>query len=72
VLENERPRIMADDHEGIAGGHYASKATAQKVLHVGLWWPIFIEMKRNTFKNAMFVRGLENQTDGMRCPYTHK
>jgi hypothetical protein len=33
VLEHERPRILAEAHEGIAGGHYAGKATTQKVLH---------------------------------------
>jgi transposase InsO family protein len=38
VLEHERPRILAEAHEGIAGGHYAGKATAQKVLRTGLWW----------------------------------
>jgi hypothetical protein len=38
VLEHERPRILAEAHEGIAGGHYACKYTAQKVLYAGLWW----------------------------------
>jgi transposase InsO family protein len=39
VLEHERPRVLAEAHEGIAGGHYTGKATAQKVLRAGLWWP---------------------------------
>jgi hypothetical protein len=39
VLEHERPRILVEAHEGIAGGHYAGKDTTQKVLHAGLWWP---------------------------------
>lgn len=26
-------------HGGAVGGHYAGKATTQKVLRVGLWWP---------------------------------
>jgi hypothetical protein len=39
VLEHERPRILAEAHEGISGGHYAGKAIAQKVLQVGIWWP---------------------------------
>jgi transposase InsO family protein len=38
VLEHERPRILAEAHEGIAGGHYAGKATVQKVLLAELWW----------------------------------
>jgi hypothetical protein len=39
VMEVERPLILTEAHEGIAGGHYAGKATAQKVLRAGLWWP---------------------------------
>jgi hypothetical protein len=31
--------ILAEAHEGIAGGHYLGKETAQKVLRAGLWWP---------------------------------
>jgi hypothetical protein len=38
VLEHERPRILAEAHKGIAGGHYAGKSTMKKILHVGLWW----------------------------------
>jgi hypothetical protein len=39
VMESERPLILAEAHEGIIGGHYAGKATMQKVLRAGLWWP---------------------------------
>jgi hypothetical protein len=39
VMEAERPLILAEAHEGIAGGHYAGKETTQKVLRAGLWWP---------------------------------
>jgi hypothetical protein len=39
MLEHEHPRILAEAHEGLAGGHYVGKATTQKVLHAGLWWP---------------------------------
>ena len=28
VLEHERPRILAEAHEGITGGHYAGKSIA--------------------------------------------
>jgi hypothetical protein len=38
VLEHEIPRILAEAHEGIAGGHYAGKAIVQKVLSARLWW----------------------------------
>jgi hypothetical protein len=36
VMELERPMIMAEAHEGIAGGHYVGKSIAQKVLRAGL------------------------------------
>jgi hypothetical protein len=46
VLEHERPRILAEAHEGIVGGHYARKKTTHKVLLVGIWWPtIHIDAK---------------------------
>ena len=38
VLEHEIPRVLSKSHEGIAGGHYIGKDTAQKVLCIGLWW----------------------------------
>jgi hypothetical protein len=38
VIEHEMPRILTKAHEGIEGGHYAGKDTAQKVLHARLWW----------------------------------
>jgi hypothetical protein len=39
VLGHERPMILLEAHEGFVGGHYAGKATVQKKLHVGIWWP---------------------------------
>jgi hypothetical protein len=39
VMEAERLLILAKSHEGIVGGHYVGKATTQKVLRAGLWWP---------------------------------
>ena len=39
VLEHEKLLILAEAHSGAAGGHYTGKATAQKILTAGLWWP---------------------------------
>jgi hypothetical protein len=39
VMEVERPLILVEEHEVIAGGHYAGKETTHKVLRAGLWWP---------------------------------
>jgi hypothetical protein len=38
VLNHERQDILWECHSGVAGGHVGGKATAQKVLQVGLWW----------------------------------
>jgi hypothetical protein len=38
VLEHERPIILEEVHDGIVGGHYAGRATTQKILCTGIWW----------------------------------
>jgi hypothetical protein len=38
-MEHERPIIFSEAHEGITRGNYVENDIAQKVLHVGLWWP---------------------------------
>jgi hypothetical protein len=37
VLEHERPRILAEAHEGITGGNYVGKDTMYKVFGARLW-----------------------------------
>lgn len=39
VPEFERNNILAEAHGGDTGGHSTGKATSQKILHAGLWWP---------------------------------
>ena len=39
VPEFERSNILMDAHGGTTGGHYEGRATTQKILCVGLWWP---------------------------------
>eukprot|EP00253_Pinus_taeda_P003181 PITA_03181 len=39
VPEFERSSILADTHGGVTGDHYGGRATAQKILRAGLWWP---------------------------------
>jgi hypothetical protein len=36
VMESERPLILAEENEGIAGSHYARKETIEKVLRADL------------------------------------
>jgi len=40
VLEHKRRKILEEAHVGVIGGHYAGKATTQKVLTARLWWLI--------------------------------
>jgi hypothetical protein len=40
TLDHEIPRVLLEAHKGIEGFHYAGKAITQKVLRVGLWWPM--------------------------------
>jgi hypothetical protein len=38
VLEHEILMKLEEAHDGIAGGHYAGRETAQKILCTGIWW----------------------------------
>ena len=53
VLEHERRRILEEVHAGVAGGHYAGKLTAQKVLTVGLWWPTVHKDAKENIQNVL-------------------
>jgi hypothetical protein len=50
VMEKERLMILAEAHEGIIGGHYAGKATTQKILRAGLWWPTLHKDAKEYYK----------------------
>jgi hypothetical protein len=52
VLEHERPKILAEAHEGIARKHYAGKSTVQKALHAGLWWPTVHKYVKEYFQKC--------------------
>lgn len=39
MLEHERPLILTEEHEGVAGGHYAGSVIEKKILRARLWWP---------------------------------
>jgi len=39
ILNHEKASVLEEAHRGIAGGHYARKATSQKIPIAGLWWP---------------------------------
>jgi hypothetical protein len=67
VLEHERPRILVEAHDGIARGHYAGKATVQKVLHVGLWWPTLHRDSKDYYERCDVCHrvGKSNRRDEM-------
>ena len=39
VPPHEIATVLAEAHQGIDGGYFASDVTARKILHEGLWWP---------------------------------
>jgi hypothetical protein len=62
VMEHERPIIFAEAHEGIPGGHYASKATVQDY-----GGQQFIRIQKNIVRSVMFVKELGSHPEGMKC-----
>jgi hypothetical protein len=68
VLEHERPMILAEDHEGITEKIMQEKIPLIRYCMQDYGGRPFIEMQRNTARNVIYVRGLENLIDGMRCP----
>jgi len=39
IPEHEQQSILTESHGGFVCGHYAGKATANKILRAGLQWP---------------------------------
>ena len=39
VMPHEKEAIIREAHSGTAGGHFAGKSTAKKILAAGLWRP---------------------------------
>ena len=67
VLEHEKPLILAEAHSGEAGGHYAGKSTAQKILTAGLCGPQFIRIQESIAIAATSIKGQGNHLGGTRC-----
>jgi transposase InsO family protein len=67
VIEHERPRIFAESHEGIVGGHYVGKDRTQKVLRPGLWWPTIHTDAKEYFQTCDVCQrvGKPNRRDEM-------
>jgi hypothetical protein len=67
VLEHERLMILEEAHDGIAGGHYAGRETAQNILCAGFGGPHFTKMLRNIVSHVMYVKEWESHPGGMKC-----
>lgn len=39
ILNHDKSTVLDEAHGGISGGNYPGKATTQKILRAGLWWP---------------------------------
>lgn len=44
LLEYEAKKMIKEFHEGECGGHIYWKATTNKILRVGFYWPTFFLM----------------------------
>jgi hypothetical protein len=42
-LDHEKKDILWECHNGVVGGHVGGKATAEKILQVGLWWAMLFK-----------------------------
>lgn len=48
--------IIEGAHGGVAGGHFSSTTTIQKILTALYWWPDLQRMYTNTVKDVICVR----------------
>jgi hypothetical protein len=67
VTEAKRPLILAESHEGIAGGHSVGKATGQKVLRVAFGGLPYIEMLKTILEHVTYAKELGNHPKEMKC-----
>ena len=57
VMLHDKEAIIREAHSGTAGGHFAGKSTAQKILAAGLWWPTLHKDTKSFVDAAIFARG---------------
>ena len=53
LLKHQRPLVLDKAHDGIVGGHYRGKGTAQKILQFGLWWSTLTQIQLNIARVAI-------------------
>jgi hypothetical protein len=68
VMENERSVILVEADEGIVGWHYAGKDIAQKILHMGLWWPIVSKDAKECCENCDVYQRVVNPSKRDEMP----
>jgi hypothetical protein len=68
VMEAERPLVLAEAHEGIAGGHYAGKETMNKVLRAGLWWPTLHKDAKEYYKSFVVCQRVRRPSRRYEIP----
>ena len=50
VNDHEWSMLLAEVHSGVVGGHYAGAAIVEKILRVGLWWPMIYQDSKAHWK----------------------
>jgi len=72
VLEHEIPIILAESHEGIAGGHMQAKISCRRYCMRDYGGRLFRETQRTTSRDLMYVIGSVNWIDGKIFHWDHK
>jgi hypothetical protein len=55
-MESERPLILAEAHDGIAGGHYAGKEKHRRFSKLASGGPLYIRMLRDITEPTMYAK----------------
>jgi hypothetical protein len=68
VLEHERLMILTEEHDRIAEGHYAGKATTQNILCTGLWWPTLYKDAKEYYQSCDACQRVGNPSQRDEIP----
>jgi len=51
----------------VEGGHYAGRATTQKIMCAGLWQPTVYKDAKAYYRDAMLAKGWGDHRGGRNC-----
>lgn len=59
VYPEEAASLMKEFHQGLCGGHHATKATTHKILRCSYYWPTIFTDCTSSSRNAIHVSPLQ-------------